>query len=117
MEGPLSLGVAAADGSQARELIPGAVEDYVWSPTGDRIALSATATKSRCRDRRLAVVDVASGTVVSLVDMGGRHISVIKFSPEGDQILLHENGRQGCDFTLEHSHRRLRPPPTSGWTR
>ena len=84
------LVVAAADGSQARELVSsGGLENAVWSPTGDRIAfdaltggeiLSAPATALR-------VVDVASGTVTSLT-AGGAAEHVIRFSPDGDRILF-----------------------------
>jgi Periplasmic component of the Tol biopolymer transport system len=84
------LVVAAADGSQARELVSsGGLENAVWSPTGDRIAfdaltggeiLGAPATDLR-------VVDVASGTVTSLTASGAAE-HVIRFSPDGDRILF-----------------------------
>ena len=78
------LGVAAADGSQARVLIPGALDkDFplaphglVWSPTGDRIAFVQTTgeqTEEMGPATELAVLDVASGSVVALADMGGAH--------------------------------------------
>lgn len=88
------LGVAAADGSHARVLVPGALDEYypirpfslVWSPTGDRIAFVQSTGESTEPATELAVLDVASGTVMSLADMGGDH--GIEFSPEGDQILF-----------------------------
>ncbi len=90
------LGVAAADGSHARVLVPGALdEDFpilpfslVWSPTGDRIAFVRATGESREAGpaTELAVLDVASGTVMSLAEMGGAY--GIEFSPEGDQILF-----------------------------
>ena len=85
---PDGLGVAAADGSQARVLIPGALDGLpshgrkalVWSPTGDRIAFVSQATAEptdKGRATELAVLDVASGSVVPLADMGrSPHIQV-----------------------------------------
>jgi Tol biopolymer transport system component len=88
------LGVAAADGSRARVLVPGDrlgptwwSLGPVWSPTGDRIAFVSQANGRN----ELAVVDVASGTVVALAEMGGDTDalgSIVTFSPEGDQILF-----------------------------
>ena len=92
------LAVAAADGSQARVLVPGALEDFPyapfgleWSPTGDRIAFVQASGESTDVGpaTELGVLDVASGTVVSLAEHGrGLHTQSIKFSPEGDQILF-----------------------------
>jgi Tol biopolymer transport system component len=93
------LGVAAADGSRARVLIPGGHEDFtgvpgnlVWSPTGDRIAFTSRASGEKTRwgyPNELSVLDVASGSVMPLAGMGGSYtITSIKFSPEGDQILF-----------------------------
>jgi Tol biopolymer transport system component len=94
---PNGLGVAAADGSQARVLVPGVLdEDFPlsaygleWSPTGDRIAFLRASKESMGTGRadELAVVDVASGKVVSLAKLT-RIFPYIKFSPEGDQILF-----------------------------
>jgi len=95
------LAVAAGDGSQARVLVPGCIEGYqagppglAWSPTGDRIAF-AFETCEAPRDMssqatELCVVDVASGTVVSLLDISGPDgvLGFLKFSPKGDQILF-----------------------------
>ena len=95
------LAVAAGDGSQARVLVPGCVEGYqggppglAWSPTGDRIAFAFETCEAR-RDMsghatELCVVDVASGTVVSLADISGPDdvLGSLKFSPKGDQILF-----------------------------
>lgn len=94
------LGVAAADGSQARVLIPGALdEDFplaphglVWSPNGDEIAF-VRASKGESTETRgateLVLLDVPSGSVTPLAGMGGTHtFKYVTFSPEGDQILL-----------------------------
>ena len=94
------LAVAAADGSRARLLVPGCVEGYpggppglAWSPTGDRIAFARTTCgvpQQRRHPTQLCVVDVASGTVASLVDIRGPDymLGFLKFSPKGDQILF-----------------------------
>ena len=81
IEGPSALTVAAVDGSQVRVLVPGGVQTFVWSPTGDRISFGSYSTD-------LAVVDVASGDVRSLVHVDGGTLGVIAFSPEGDRILF-----------------------------
>ena len=89
---PDGLGVAAADGSRPRVLVPGGLGPTwwslgpVWSPTGDRIAFVSVESGENV----LAVLDVASGAVDPLADMGGDRNtlgSVITFSPDGDQIL------------------------------
>ena len=98
---PDGLVVAAADGSQARVLVSSGVgrpvswlPGPVWSPTGDRIAFvsdASGASAGKGRVNELAVLDVASGTVVPLADLGGGADSmgfVTRFSPEGDQILF-----------------------------
>jgi hypothetical protein len=94
------LAVAAGDGSRARLLVPGCVEGYqagppslAWSPTGDRIAFafeSCDPPRDEGYATELCVVDVASGTVVSLADINGPDDVLIslKFSPKGDQILF-----------------------------
>ena len=85
----LGLGVAAADGSQARVLVPGEVDDAVWSPTGDRIAFSSQTGEGMTNlgpVTELRVVDVASGTVTRLTAAGSAD-HVISFSPEGARIL------------------------------
>jgi hypothetical protein len=85
-----SLAVAAADGSQARVLVPIGVglgePGLVWSPTGDRIAFTAG---SYSEPKELRVVDVASGTVAKLAAAPGTDsLQVVRFSPEGDRILF-----------------------------
>ena len=96
---PEGLVVAAADGSQARVLVPGRLQDFqgwpsslAWSPTGDRIAFVAKGRSDWTNvglSGVLAVVDVASAGVVPLADVGGINmLRSLKFSPEGDQILF-----------------------------
>jgi Tol biopolymer transport system component len=79
-----TLNVAAADGSQTRVLFTGgsgSLSDPVWSPTGDRLIFSGT--------NSFRVVDIASGVVASLAIPNEPYdFSVIRFSPEGDRILL-----------------------------
>jgi Tol biopolymer transport system component len=105
-----SLVVAAADGSEARVLIPRVVTSApVWSPTGDRIAFTWSADDSgydqagnaKPRTYELRVVDVASGTLTSLVSTGGiGFIKVIRFSPEGDRILFSTLDANGSGTSL-----------------
>jgi Tol biopolymer transport system component len=53
------------------------------APTGDRIALTSG------NSTELRVVDLATGTVTLLVESDGSDmLSVLDFSPEGDQILF-----------------------------
>jgi Tol biopolymer transport system component len=98
---PEGLSVAAADGSRARQLVSHGLEDTgawwygaVWSPAGDQIAFvnqPGGESSDRSRVNELALVDVATGTLVPLADMGGglhEYSSKITFSPEGDQILF-----------------------------
>ena len=86
----LGLVVAAADGSQARVLVPDDVEDAVWSPTGDRIAFDAPTGEGMTNmgpATELRLVDVASGTVTKLTGAGAFD-HVISFSPDGARILF-----------------------------
>ena len=84
------LVVAAADGSQARVLVPGDVEDAVWSPTGDRIAFAAPTGEGMTNmgsATEIRLVDVASGTVTKLTGVGAFD-HVVGFSPDGARILF-----------------------------
>jgi TolB protein len=117
------LTVAAADGSQARLLVPGGLGDFqvgpftgpVWSPTGDRIAFISQPGDG---PTVLRVVDVAGGTVVSLADMSGPNtIGYLTFSPEGDQILFTRYAKAGNSLWSVHadgSHLR-RVVAGTGW--
>ena len=87
--GPLV--VAAADGSQARVLVPDGVANPVWSPTGDRIAFDVRrmGVTYSLPSTEVRMVDVASGTVTSVARLGGTdELSVIGFSSDGDRILF-----------------------------
>ena len=83
-----SLIVAAADRSDAREVVGPWVLDPVWSPTGDRIAFIYSA-RNVYGPNELRVLDVATGEVTPLFGMGGSvEIFNHQFSPEGDRILF-----------------------------
>ena len=85
-----ALVVAAADGSDAREVIAPWVQRPVWSPTGDRIAFIYSERKGQA-STELRVLDVTTGEVTPLVaGRGGSDLlwGVIEFSPEGDRILF-----------------------------
>jgi hypothetical protein len=85
-----SLVVAAADGSDAREVIAPWVQRPVWSPTGDRIAFIYS-EREGLASTELRVLDVATSEVTSLVaggDGSDLFLGVIEFSPEGDRILF-----------------------------
>jgi Tol biopolymer transport system component len=92
-----SLVVAAADGSDAQEVIAPRVERPVWSPTGDRIAFIYS-EKEGPASAELRVIDVATGEMTSLVaGTGGSDLrwGVIEFSPEGDRILFSRTDDRG----------------------
>lgn len=81
--------VAAADGSDAREVSGRWVQYPVWSPTGDRIAFTNSTRVNWPYPTELRVFDVATGNVTSLTGMGGSdQLRIIRFSPEGDRILF-----------------------------
>jgi Tol biopolymer transport system component len=87
---PTELVVAVADGSQARVLVPGVVENAVWSPTGDRIAFDAPTGKGMTAmgpTNQIRVVDVASGKATPLT-AGSKADRVIGFSPDGNLVLF-----------------------------
>jgi Tol biopolymer transport system component len=85
-----SLILMAADGSQARVLVPEGVNsilDVMWSPTGDRIAFEAGPRDSAPDELR--IVEVASGRVTSLANVRGSGMThLLRWSPDGDRILF-----------------------------
>ena len=98
---PDGLYVAAADGSRARQLVPQDPDDTLfwwygaeWSPAGGQIAFvnqPGGESSDGSHVNELTLVDVVSGTLVPLADMGGglhEYSSKITFSPKGDQILF-----------------------------
>ena len=95
-----SLVVAAADGSDAQEVIAPRVEAPVWkvaawSPTGDRIAFIHSEMGGPA-STELRVLDVATGEVTSLTGTGESEFwSIIDFSPEGDRILFSRTEDRG----------------------
>lgn len=117
-----SLVVAAADGTQARVLIPSGVTSggltFAWSPTGDRIAFDAGPFASAPNE--LQVVDVATGTVTSLATaVGAGSLQVIRFSPGGDRILFARTDANSAGTSLwsvdpDGSHSQLLVTGT-GW--
>ncbi len=125
------LAVAAGDGSQARVLVPGCVEGYqagppglAWSPTGDRIAFAFEPCEPprdmSSQATELSIVDVASGTVVSLAryQRPRRRTRFPQVLTEGgpDPVFENDTQLQGWGlFTVERSRRRLRPPAVGGW--
>ncbi len=101
------LSVAAADGARTRvlvssdHLLPTSLFGPVWSPKGDRIAFVSRQngrSAGQGHVSKLAVLDVASGTVVPLADLGSAHMadSMLTFSPEGDQILYTRTDATGA---------------------
>jgi Tol biopolymer transport system component len=84
-----SLVVAATDASRARELIRAGVGQFVWSPTGDRIAFPYPTSEGGWATE-LRVIDVTSGAVTHLA--GGMGVTdsfkALAFSPDGERILF-----------------------------
>jgi hypothetical protein len=100
-----SLVVAAADGSDAQDVIAPWVQRPVWSPTGDRIAFLYS-EREGLTSTELRVVDLATGEVTSLVaGTGGNDLywGVIEFSPEGDRILFSRTDDRGRGNLLRRS--------------
>ena len=97
-----SLVVAAADGSDAREVAGRTVVEPVWSPTGDRIAFIHSEKGSMYgSSNELRVLDVATGEVTPLVGMDGSwDIGGIQFSARGDRILISRYGRGADEYGL-----------------
>lgn len=84
------LFVSAADGSDAQQLVGDWTDSPVWSPTGDRIAFAYSSDgETRPYATELRVIDIATGKMTSLADMGdSTYLRVIDFSSEGDRILF-----------------------------
>jgi Tol biopolymer transport system component len=97
----MSLVVAAADGSDAREVAGRTVFEPVWSPTGDRVAFIYSEKDFVYPSNELRVLDVATGEVTALVGMDGSwDIGNIQFSPQGDRILISRYGRGADEYGL-----------------
>jgi Tol biopolymer transport system component len=79
-----SLVVADADGSDPQRVFGDGAGQPIWSSAGDRIAFAAASA------RELHVVDVATGTVtlVARAETDSEFLSVVDFSPGGDDILF-----------------------------
>ena len=88
-------------------MIQGQVTDFVWSPTGDRIAFSYAT--------ELRVIDLASGTVTPLAGMGGANsLWALEFSPDGKKILF-TRADSSYGVALDRRRRRLRSSSSRSW--
>ena len=95
-----SLVVAEADGSNpqrhgldiGQEEVKRVALFPLWSPTGDRIAFVSFVSS----DAQLRVLDVATGTTVTLLVESSDYLSLIDFSPEGDRILFSRTNESGA---------------------
>jgi Tol biopolymer transport system component len=95
-----SLIVAAVDGSERRRLAPGvaAYSHLVWSPSGDRIAFTASNAPGSPVFTKVLVMDVTSGEAIVLLETGSpASAHPIRFSPDGDRVLLSVTGADGED--------------------
>lgn len=98
--------VSSLDGSQVRHLLSLAdfelgPRNLAWSPSGDRIAFFARTAGSK--EDELGSVDVASGTVTTLVGalgQSGGYSSALRFSPEGDRILFGRANDDATEYSL-----------------
>jgi Tol biopolymer transport system component len=105
--------IARADGSEPRTVFRGWSLNPTWSPTGDRIAFT-TGHGRAFWSAELRVVDVATGTVTSLIEgERGTELGVIGFSPRGDRILFSKNedgakgGQSPWSIRMDGSDARL----------
>jgi Tol biopolymer transport system component len=96
-----SLVVAAADGSDARDVGGGGVDDGpIWSPTSELLAFTYSESRRNHRANEIRVFDVATGSETSVIGAGGTDlIRIIEFSPEGDRILFESTADQGRGAT------------------
>jgi Tol biopolymer transport system component len=86
-----ALVVAGRDGSEPREVLEGAAQTAMWSPTGELIAVTSPAPDGPMAPNQLRVVDVATGSATLLFESEpGSYVNVIGFSPEGDRVLFGE---------------------------
>ena len=102
------LAVAAADGSQARVLVPGVCRGLpsraiglAWSPTGDRIAFASKGERRADGYERPGDRTLRRRRGEWKRGVAGRHrrpddvLGSIKFSPKGDQILFSRTDADG----------------------
>jgi Tol biopolymer transport system component len=107
-----SLVIAEADGSNPQAVFDEWVGDPVWSPTGDRIAFM-TWMRGSGGESQLRVLDVATGTVTSVLEADGSDsgtavfLSVLDWSPEGDRILFSREEAINDDPSDPGAYRRL----------
>lgn len=90
-----SLTVAAADGSDAKVLLPGVTTygNLVWSPAGDQLAFSASDGSITA----VWTIDVETGTPTrwSSPNVSSPTVVPIRFSPDGTALLVTGPGRNG----------------------
>jgi dipeptidyl aminopeptidase/acylaminoacyl peptidase len=95
-----SLSIAAVGGLERRRLLPGvaAYSHLIWSPDGDRIAYQASNRPGTPALSRVLIVDLASGEATVLLESEPpASADPIRFSPDGDQVLLSVTGADGED--------------------
>lgn len=89
---PSELWIATLDGSAAPRRLPftGHPRDVLWSPVDERLLVAWTPTTLIDDDyvnKRVAVVDGASGSVLARIENPGK-LGEIGWSPDGTQVAL-----------------------------
>ena len=78
------------EGSARRLSLDGDASTIDWSPGGDRLVVALAPTPlvdDRYMKRRLHIVDVASGTVVTRIENPGK-LGQVGFSPDGEHVAF-----------------------------
>ena len=83
--------LAGGEAGEARRLdVPGSVDSVLWSPAGDRLAVTAAPTSlvdDHYMERRVKVVDPATGAVTAEIANPGK-IGEIAWSPDGRTLAM-----------------------------
>jgi Tol biopolymer transport system component len=96
-----SLMVAGSDGSEPRKVFGDWAGFLTWSPTGDRIAFTATGPGASSYSTELRILDVVTGTATLLAESDeSETLSVIDFSPQGDRIMFSRSDDRGGRSSL-----------------